>query len=134
MFNLIRDWKFWLFVVVLIFVILSMGCVSGQKIPIELATKPAERLAEAVGSAKNLTWMFIVAAAVSAMALFNGSKSAAGWIAASLFGLGLSIAVAKYAEIIALTCLIGSGIWFFRSTLKRTGWLFNWTIRKKVKK
>lgn len=98
-----------------------------------LRIEPAERLAEAVKSAKNLTWMFIVAAAVSAMALFNGSKSAAGWIAASLFGLGLSIAVARYAEIIGLTCLIGSGVWFFRSTLKRSGWLFNWCIRNKKK-
>lgn len=116
-----------------IVLVLMVGCAAleANKSP---PTEPAERLAEAVKSAKNLTWMFIVAAAVSAMALFNGSKSAAGWIAASLFGLGLSIAVARYAEIIGLTCLIGSGVWFFRSTLKRHGWLFNWCIRNKKKK
>jgi len=109
------------------------GCFSHQAEPPKLPHSPAGRLAEATKSTGGLVWMFIVAAAISAMALFNGSKSAAGWIAASLFGLGLSIAVARYAELIGLICLVGSTVWFFRSTLKRHGWLFNWCIRKEEK-
>lgn len=127
-----KHWHILLTVIAIFGLAVMFGC---QPRPEQaLRIEPAERLAEAVKSAKNLTWMFIVAAAISAMAMFNGSKSAAAWIAASLFGLGLSIAVARYAEIIGLTCLIGSGVWFFRSTLKRHGWLFNWCIRKEKKK
>lgn len=112
----------------LIMLILLAGCATPEPV---LPTKPAERLAKVVKSTETLTWVFIIAAGIAFMAMANGSKSAAGWLAASLFCLGLSLAVARYAEIMALTCMIGSGVWFFRSTLKRHGWLFNWCIRKK---
>lgn len=105
------------------------GCAAQQAVP--LVTDPAGRLAETVKSTQGLTLLFIVSAAIAMMALFNGSKSAAGWIGASLFGLGLSLMVVRYAEVIGLICLIGSVVWFFRSALKRKGWLFNWTIRRK---
>lgn len=115
-------------IIVLVFYGFLTGCIAGHTST--LPTDPAGRLAETVKSTQGLTLLFIVSAAIAMMALFNGSKSAAGWIIASLFGLGLSIAVARYAEIIGLMCLIGSTVWFGRSLLKRKGWLFNWTIRK----
>lgn len=117
--------------IVVILLLFIWGCAIPQREI--LPRNPSERLARAVKSTESLTWIFIIAAGVSFMAMANGSKSASGWLAASLFCLGLSLAVAKYAEIMGLTCLIGSGVWFFRSALKRNGWLFNWCIRRKNK-
>lgn len=89
---------------------------------------------KAAAAAQPLVWVFICSAVIAMLSLFNGSKSASGWLAASIFGLGLSVMVAEIPDVVAWICLIGSGLWFARSVIfKRKGWLFNWTFRKEKK-
>lgn len=87
----------------------------------------------AVESARTqpLVWTFIIGAALSVLALRNGSKSAVGFLAACLFGLGLSLAVANFPKQIGFVSMCLSGGWFVRSVLFKKG---GWSLKPKLDK
>lgn len=124
-----EDWAGTIMIVVMIviFIILLItgctGCKSwslrANDIEFEQET-PKERFVKTVKSLGWLVTLSVVGIAVSAFALFNGSK----WALSSLIGSGvmlaLSLLISRYAEVIAfvtLLCVLGGVLLFIYSVV-----------------
>jgi len=85
---------------------------------------------QATKSMGAFTAVSIIGIVIGVAGLMNGSRSAMTWIICSAVALWMSLAVARYANVMALIGLVGSVGWFGWSLFIDKGFL---TLNRKVK-
>ncbi len=116
---MIRDWKFWAFVVVLIavgFCWLS-GCTSTQKVDI-IETVP-DKLKITAHTLSGMPKMFnyMVGLFVVGLIFWGFTKSNLGWVvpSAAIGGAVFMVSFARYAEWIGLLALLSVGVFIYKA-------------------
>lgn len=115
--NLIRSWEFWLFVVVLIIVILSMGCATPKE-PTIIETVP-DKLKITAHTLSGMPKMFnyMVGLFVVGLIFWGLTKSNLGWVvpSAAIGGAVFMVSFARYAEWIGILALLSVGVFVYKA-------------------
>ncbi len=113
----------------ILLILCCMGCsMFPQRPP---ATRPATQAENLIATTMGMNgWVIISIATIvlGVVSMLNGSKSASLIIVGGAVALGLILTVARYANTLALLCLVGSVGWVVYSLFVDGGFL---TLRRK---